>query len=46
MAGPVKNIRIGEVLLESGFISQSQLEDALNKQKGSGKMLGDIVLEM
>lgn len=46
MAGPIKNIRIGEVLLESGFISQSQLDDALNKQKGSGKMLGDIVLEM
>ena len=46
MAGPIKNIRIGEVLLESGFISQQQLEEALSKQKGSGKMLGDIVLEM
>lgn len=46
MAGPIKNIRIGEVLLESGFISQSQLDDALKKQQGSGKMLGDIVLEM
>lgn len=46
MAGPIKNIRIGEVLLESGFISQKQLDEALNKQKGSGKMLGDIVLEM
>lgn len=46
MAGPIKNIRIGEVLLESGFISQSQLDEALSKQKGSGKMLGDIVLEM
>lgn len=46
MAGPIKNVRIGEVLLESGFISQKQLDDALQKQKGSGKMLGDIVLEM
>lgn len=47
MPGPVKNIRIGEVLLESGFISEKQLQDALNKQRSSdGKKLGDVVLEM
>ncbi len=46
MAGPIKNVRIGDVLLESGFISQDQLKEALAKQQGSGKMLGEIVLEM
>ncbi len=46
MAGPIKNVRIGDVLLSSGFISQDQLKDALAKQQGSGKMLGEIVLEM
>lgn len=47
MAGPIKNVRIGEVLLESGFISQQQLDEALQKQRNSGgKMLGDVVLEM
>ncbi|MCM1276129.1 MAG: Flp pilus assembly complex ATPase component TadA [Lachnospiraceae bacterium] len=43
----MKNVRIGEVLLESGFISQQQLDEALQKQRNSGgKMLGDVVLEM
>jgi len=46
MAGPVKNVPIGQILVESGFINEQQLQSALAKQKNSGKMLGDVMLEM
>ena len=48
MPAPIKNLPIGKILVESGFITEKQLEDALVKQKtsGEGKMLGDIMLEM
>ena len=44
---PPKNVPIGQILLENGFITKEQLEDALLKQQQSeGKMLGDVMLEM
>ena len=47
MAGPVKNLPIGQILVENGFINEKQLGEALEKQKSSGgKMLGDVMLEM
>ncbi len=47
MAAPIKNLPIGKILVENGFINEAQLEDALEKQRASeGKMLGDIMLEM
>ncbi|MCH5205525.1 MAG: Flp pilus assembly complex ATPase component TadA [Oscillospiraceae bacterium] len=47
MAPPVKNLPLGEILVQNGFISESQLQDALVKQTQSGgKMLGDVMLEM
>ena len=48
MAAPIKNLPIGQILVENGFITKEQLEDALIKQKQSegGKMLGDVMLEM
>ena len=47
MPGPVKNLPIGEILIEQGFINKQQLEEALAAQKKSGgKMLGDVMLEM
>ncbi len=48
MAAPIKNLPIGQILVENGFITKDQLEDALMKQKQSegGKMLGDVMLEM
>ncbi len=47
MALPTKNAPIGQILLENGFITKEQLDDALIKQKQSeGKMLGDVMLEM
>lgn len=43
----IKNVPIGQILVENGFISEKQLNDALAKQQSSGgKMLGDVMLEM
>lgn len=41
----VKNIPLGQALLDSGLITQEQLEDALSLQKQNGKKLGDILVE-
>ena len=38
--------RIGEVLVQKGHISQEQLESALDFQRKSGGMLGDILLSL
>ena len=38
--------RMGEILLETGIISQEILDKALSRQKGSGKRLGQILEEM
>ncbi|MGE5308167.1 MAG: hypothetical protein ACM3OC_03705 [Deltaproteobacteria bacterium] len=37
--------RIGEILLDRGYITEAQLHDALADQKGSGKFLGTLLLE-
>ncbi len=43
----IKNVPIGQILVENGFISEKQLNEALAKQQTSGgKMLGDVMLEM
>lgn len=42
-----KNIRIGEVLIDYGYITREQLEDALAYQKeNKGKRLGGILIEL
>lgn len=47
MPAPIKNLPIGKILVENGFINEKQLEEALEKQKTSGgKMLGDVMLEL
>lgn len=38
--------RFGEILVDAGVISESQLTDALATQKGSGKRLGQVLDEM
>lgn len=43
---PNKKKRIGEVLLESGVISQAQLEVALNEQKKEHGLLGNILVKL
>ncbi|MDL2236353.1 GspE/PulE family protein [Christensenellaceae bacterium OttesenSCG-928-K19] len=43
----MKNIRIGELLVESGIINETQLKSALAVQKESGgKRLGDILIDL
>lgn len=42
----MKNIPIGEVLREDGYISQKQIDEALKYQKSSGKRLGSILIDM
>ena len=42
----MKNVPIGQILLENGYITKAHLEDALVKQKDSGKKLGDMLLEL
>lgn len=41
-SGPLK---LGEILVSSGAISRSQLDDALRKQAGSRKQLGEVLIE-
>jgi len=38
-------LRLGELLVSTGKIAREQLEDALLKQKGSDKNLGEVLLE-
>lgn len=44
----MKNIRIGDVLIEYGYINESQLYEALEKQKSSQgeKRIGTVLVEM
>ncbi|MBP5604863.1 MAG: Flp pilus assembly complex ATPase component TadA [Ruminiclostridium sp.] len=42
----MKNIPIGQILLESGYITRQDLENALVKQKETGKRLGDMLFEL
>lgn len=42
----VKNLRLGQVLIEGGFLTEDSLNQALAEQKQSnGKRLGDILVE-
>jgi hypothetical protein len=38
--------RLGELLVEFGFISEPQLATALERQEGSHRRLGEILVEM
>ena len=42
----MKNVPIGQILLENGYITKQNLEDALVKQKETGKKLGDMLLDL
>lgn len=43
----MKNIPIGQILIENGLLTEQQLQKALTAQKSSnGKMLGDIFIEL
>ena len=36
--------RLGDILVEAGFLSQDQIQEALEDQKRSGEKLGDILM--
>jgi type IV pilus assembly protein PilB len=42
----INNKQLGELLLERGIISQSQLEQALNVQRDKGGLIGEILVEL
>jgi type IV pilus assembly protein PilB len=41
----LKELRLGEVLMEEQLITEAQLQQCLATQKGSGKKLGEILVE-
>ena len=41
----MKYLRIGDLLVSGGVISEAQLEQALEVQKGSKKRLGDVLID-
>lgn len=41
-----KKLRLGDVLINNGVISQEQLGEALEQQKGSGKKLGEVLVDV
>ncbi|MCI5954918.1 MAG: Flp pilus assembly complex ATPase component TadA, partial [Lachnospiraceae bacterium] len=45
MEGQRRKLRLGDVLLNNGVISSEQLTKALEQQKGSGKKLGEVLVE-
>ncbi len=42
----MKNIKVGELLLEKGVISKEQLDQALTLQKSSKQRLGEILIDL
>jgi len=38
--------RLGDILIESGFLTAAELAEALSVQKESGKRLGEVIAEM
>ena len=46
LAGARKKIRVGDLLVEAGAITEEQLQEALAKQKEEGGMIGNIIMDM
>ena len=45
MAYKIKKIRIGEVLIEAGMLTEEQLQVALGRQRGSGRKIGETLVD-
>lgn len=41
----MKNMRLGEMLVQAGALTEEQVNEALQKQIGSGKRLGAVLIE-
>ena len=46
MAAAQKTARLGDWLLDSGYISPSQLDLALREQKRKGQLLGEALVDL
>ena len=46
MNTPRKKIRIGDLLVQNGIISEIQLQQALDKQRQSGLRLGRVLVDL
>ena len=42
----VRRIRIGDLLIDYGHITETELEEALKRQKGSSRKLGQVLIDM
>ena len=38
--------RLGDILIESGFLTAAGVAEALSAQKDTGKRLGEVITEM
>ncbi len=43
---PRQRIRLGQILIEAGLVTQAQLQQALERQQETGERLGQIILGM
>ncbi len=41
----ITNLKLGQILVQSGVLTEERLQEALAKQKGTKKRLGEILLE-
>ena len=41
-----KKLRLGDILVQQNVITEEKLQEALKKQRGSGKKLGEIMVEL
>ena len=46
VAGARKRIRVGDLLVEAGAITEDQLQQALEKQKEDGGRIGNVIMSM
>ncbi len=46
IAGARKKIRVGDLLVEAGAITEDQLQQALEKQKEDGGRIGNVIMQM
>ena len=44
--GRRKKLRLGDILVQQNVVTEEKLQEALKKQRGSGKKLGEIMVEM
>jgi type IV pilus assembly protein PilB len=44
LIGPAKRLKIGDILIQSNYITPAQLQEALTEQQKSGERLGNILV--